>query len=280
MNELEKFIEELKEQSFLKNYDGKDYQVINISQEGNLSFKYYKLLDRKIKNSLKEIHILALENGIVPVRYLENVAHYGIENQIRLLKSKVAICGVGKVGSEVAEHLTRLGVGEITLIDTNLLEETDLNSQKNALPEYLMLPRNTVMNMRIRDINAAIEIREYSEGLSENYFKQAIDGYNLVIQTDDSSLSNGEAYKLSLETGIPFVFGVLEGIHGQIVTMKPAEISEQKKILMKDFLHEFKQSNKPTLPHKLSIFTGHLVSEAISIVLKERNESLFSVLFV
>lgn len=279
MSNLDVFVTELKEQSFTKNLYGKEYQVINSTQEGNLSFKYYKLLDKKVANSLREIHILALKNGVVPIRYLENIFYFGIENQIKLLESKVAICGLGKVGSEIAENLARLGVGEITLIDSDLLKEEDLNSQKTALPEYLMLPRNTVVHMRIRDINAAIRINEYSESLSTGYFKEAIEGCNLVIQTDDSNLSAFEAYSLSIKTGIPFLFAVLEGLHGKVITIQPAGLSESKKDLMKEFLFEIKKSTIPTLPHKLSVFAGNVVTEVMASLLEGINKSNNAILY-
>ena len=53
----------------------------------------------------------------------------GEEGQARLLRAKVALFGLGGVGSYALEALVRAGIGEMLLVDGDVVEETNLNRQ-------------------------------------------------------------------------------------------------------------------------------------------------------
>ncbi len=61
----------------------------------------------------------------------------GAEKLTRLKKARVAVFGVGGVGSYVAEALARSGVGSVTLIDHDTVSPSNINRQLHALPSTL-----------------------------------------------------------------------------------------------------------------------------------------------
>lgn len=71
----------------------------------------------------------------------------------KLKKSRVAVFGIGGVGSYCAEALARAGVGDITLIDKDAVEESNLNRQLVALASTVGKSKAEVMKDRILDIN-------------------------------------------------------------------------------------------------------------------------------
>ena len=75
-----------------------------------------------------------------------------------LARSRVAVFGVGGVGSYAAEALARAGVGAIDLIDGDTVSESNLNRQLCALRSTLGRAKVEVMRERVLDINPACEV--------------------------------------------------------------------------------------------------------------------------
>lgn len=79
----------------------------------------------------------------------------GIE---KLARTHVLLAGVGGVGGHVAEALARAGVGKITLIDMDVVSESNRNRQLVALTSTVGLSKVSVMRERINQINPACDI--------------------------------------------------------------------------------------------------------------------------
>lgn len=69
---------------------------------------------------------------------------FGIAGQSRLSKAKVGIIGLGGVGSIVAEYLARLGVGDLILVDPDVIESTNLSRVVGATQEDVIHDRSKV----------------------------------------------------------------------------------------------------------------------------------------
>ena len=72
----------------------------------------------------------------------------GEEGQARLLRAKVALFGLGGVGSYALEALVRAGIGEMLLVDGDAVEETNLNRQLIATRATLGQPKSEVARAR------------------------------------------------------------------------------------------------------------------------------------
>ncbi len=83
---------------------------------------------------------------------------YGVARSERLAGARVAVVGVGGVGSWVAEALARSGVGSIILMDMDELCITNTNRQLPALEGAYGRPKVELMAERLRLINPAIEL--------------------------------------------------------------------------------------------------------------------------
>jgi tRNA A37 threonylcarbamoyladenosine dehydratase len=94
----------------------------------------------------------------------------------KLAKSKVAIFGVGGVGSYAAEGLVRSGVGSFVLIDGDDIHVTNLNRQIHATVKTVGRPKVEVMKERMLDINPNAEIavcyKFYTADSVEDMFRQ------------------------------------------------------------------------------------------------------------
>ncbi|HWP96089.1 MAG TPA: tRNA threonylcarbamoyladenosine dehydratase [Syntrophomonadaceae bacterium] len=82
----------------------------------------------------------------------------GKEAMNRLAHSKVAVFGIGGVGSYAAEALARAGVGNLVLVDDDLICLTNINRQIHATVKTVGQPKVEVMRDRILDINPGAQV--------------------------------------------------------------------------------------------------------------------------
>ena len=85
----------------------------------------------------------------------------GEENFERIRDSHVAVFGLGGVGSYVCEALARFGIKRLSLIDSDTVEESNINRQLYALHSTVGMKKTEAASERIRDINPEAEIKTY-----------------------------------------------------------------------------------------------------------------------
>jgi tRNA A37 threonylcarbamoyladenosine dehydratase len=91
----------------------------------------------------------------------------GVDGLARLALARVAIFGIGGVGSFAAEAIARSGVGQIDLIDHDVVSVTNINRQLIALHSTIGQRKVDVMAQRIKDINPTATVATYPVFFSE-----------------------------------------------------------------------------------------------------------------
>ncbi|WP_435627594.1 tRNA threonylcarbamoyladenosine dehydratase [Candidatus Ferrigenium straubiae] len=112
---------------------------------------------------------------------------YGEGTRMALHRSRVAVVGVGGVGSWAVEALARSGVGNITLIDFDHVAASNMNRQIQALESTLGAAKVTVLEARIRDINPACKVNAVDDFLTEGNLRELIPegAFDAVIDACD-----------------------------------------------------------------------------------------------
>ena len=94
-------------------------------------------------------------------RYSRTALLLGEAGMEKLKRSRVAVFGLGGVGSWCAEALARAGVGSLALIDKDVVEESNCNRQLVALTSTIGRAKADVMRERVLDINPACRAEAY-----------------------------------------------------------------------------------------------------------------------
>ena len=129
----------------------------------------------------------------------------GKEGTEKLQKAKVAIFGIGGVGSFVVEGIARAGVGNFILVDNDDICLTNLNRQIIATHKTLGMSKVEVARQRILDINpnAKIEIRkEFFTKESEEFIDKTVD---YIIDCIDTVSSKIELVLRAKKLDIPII---------------------------------------------------------------------------
>lgn len=116
---------------------------------------------------------------------------YGDGARIALHRSRVAVVGVGGVGSWAAEALARSAVGNITLIDLDHVALSNVNRQVQALDSTLGKAKVLALQERMRDINPDCRVTTIEEFLEQDNLSQLIPagGFDAVIDACDNALT-------------------------------------------------------------------------------------------
>jgi tRNA A37 threonylcarbamoyladenosine dehydratase len=138
-------------------------------------------------------------------RFIRAAALLGEEAMQRLSSCHVAVFGLGGVGSWCAEALARSGVGKLTLIDRDIVSESNINRQLIALGSTLGQPKVEAMAARLRDINPAIRLHliegHYEAADRERFFAD----YDFVADCIDLVSCKLDLILSCRERGIPIL---------------------------------------------------------------------------
>ncbi|MCF8332072.1 MAG: ThiF family adenylyltransferase [Bacteroidales bacterium] len=99
-------------------------------------------------------------------RYDRQVSFFGKEGQKTLSNEKIVIAGVGGVGSHVAQQLAFLGVEQLTIVDDDHLEETNLNRLIGVCnKDSFGTPKVDIVERNILSVNPDIQVAKIKESL-------------------------------------------------------------------------------------------------------------------
>lgn len=111
----------------------------------------------------------------------------GKDNCEKLTKAHVTVVGIGGVGGYVAVLLARAGIGNLTLIDFDRVDETNINRQIVASQSTIGKLKTEVLKEMIKSINPGCNITIFSERLTETNVKDMIQSEdNYVVDCIDS----------------------------------------------------------------------------------------------
>lgn len=139
-------------------------------------------------------------------KFVRTAALLGEESMQKLKNSRVAIFGVGGVGSYVLEALVRSGVGSIDVFDNDTVAESNINRQIIATSENIGVAKTDAATLRAKQINPDINIK----GFNLFYLPDTADSvdlsqYNYVVDAVDTVAAKLELAERADRLGIPLI---------------------------------------------------------------------------
>lgn len=106
----------------------------------------------------------------------------------KLQSANVLVVGLGGVGAFATEYLVRAGIGNLTIIDGDTIDETNINRQLPALRSTLGKRKTEVMQERLLDINPDVQINVISRFIQPDAFETLVtaEKYDYIVDAIDS----------------------------------------------------------------------------------------------
>ena len=123
----------------------------------------------------------------------------------RLNNSKVAIFGIGGVGSFVVESLARVGIGKFILVDKDEIDITNLNRQIIATNSTIGKAKVEVAKERILDINPCAKVEIYKEFFMPNSKIELDNSTDYIVDCIDTITAKIELVLRANKLDIPII---------------------------------------------------------------------------
>lgn len=142
----------------------------------------------------------------------------GREGQKKLLKSRVAIVGLGALGTVSANHLVRAGVGYLRLIDRDFVEMSNLQRQMlfDEDDARALRPKAIAAKEKLSSINSEVAIDSVVTDLAPDNAEALLGDVDLIIDGTDNFYVRFLINDVSVKLGIPWVHGAVirsRGMH-------------------------------------------------------------------
>ena len=111
---------------------------------------------------------------------------HGEELQKVFSTATVAICGLGGLGSNIAIHLARAGVGKLILIDFDRVDITNLHRQQYKANQIGMY-KTDALAQNLREINPYIEFETRTERIAEDNATALLQGVDIICEAFDDA---------------------------------------------------------------------------------------------
>lgn len=144
----------------------------------------------------------------------------GEKGQNTLLQSKVVVIGAGGLASPVLTYLASAGVGIITLVDYDIVSESNLNRQFIYQEKDIGNPKAQIAKGFLSGLNSGITIHNISEKLDQTNIKEIIKDADVVVDCVDNVETRLIVNRGCLEADIPFVEGGVNGFYGFVMSIK------------------------------------------------------------
>lgn len=124
----------------------------------------------------------------------------------KIKNANIIIFGVGGVGGQALESLVRAGFLSFTIVDRDVVEESNLNRQLIATSKTVGLPKVQVAKARMLEVNPAVHINDiYGEITPENIRDFNLSEYDFIVDAIDSFNSKMSLIKHCLQNNLPII---------------------------------------------------------------------------
>lgn len=170
-----------------------------------------------------EIEKAALEQEILPERYVRNFSLISMQNQYKLLNSKVFVVGLGGLGGYVTEELARLGVGTVVGADGDFFEPTNLNRQLNATMDFLGEKKAKRTERRLRTVNPTVKFICVDHFLRGDALIDYAKHVDIVVDCLGGLDNRLDLQHAASVCGVPLVTAAVAGLSGYVGTVMPGK---------------------------------------------------------
>lgn len=148
---------------------------------------------------------------------------FGVPGQEKLKRSRVFVAGAGGLGCPAALYLAAAGVGHVTLVDCDAVEESNLNRQVLHWEENVGTPKVESGAGKLSRLNPFIGITPLKAFIDDNNARDLTKGFDVIVDAMDNFEARYALNDASLYHGIPFIHGAIWGLEGRATTLLPGK---------------------------------------------------------
>ncbi len=148
---------------------------------------------------------------------------WGEEGQRKLANAHVAVVGVGGLGCPASLYLVAAGIGKLTIIDADVVEETNLNRQVLHWSNDIGKPKVQSAVEKLKQFNPQVEVIPIHGRLTDETVDDWLKEADIIVDALDNFPTRQVLNKYAVKSRKPLVHGAIYGWEGRAMTILPYE---------------------------------------------------------
>ena len=149
------------------------------------------------------------------------IPEVGEEGQRKLLDARVLMMGVGGLGSPAAFYLAAAGVGRLGVIDSDIVDRSNLQRQILHTEDRIGQPKVESAREALTALNPDVDVVAYNTRLTSQNVDEIFSQYDLVVDGGDNFPTRYLVNDAAIKHNIPVVHGSVYRFDGQVTTFIP-----------------------------------------------------------
>lgn len=141
----------------------------------------------------------------------------------KIQAAHVAVIGSGGLGGYIIEMLARVGIGQMTIVDGDVFDETNLNRQILSTMNNLGQAKAMEAKKHMAAINPDVKVHAFHAYMEADNVSSLLANVDLVVDGLDSIGGRLILQSFCEEAQIPLVHGAIAGWYGQVTTIFPGD---------------------------------------------------------
>ena len=146
---------------------------------------------------------------------------FGPEAQLALLRARVLVVGAGGLGAPVLSYLAAAGVGEVHVVDDDVVERSNLHRQVIHAESNLGRAKTASAAQTMRGLHPQIRVVEHACRLTADNALALVEGVDLVVDGADNYATRYLVADACEIAGVPVVWGAILRFAGQVALFHP-----------------------------------------------------------
>jgi len=166
------------------------------------------------------------------------------EDQELLRNTPVVVMGSGGLGGTIIEQLVRTGFENITIIDQDVFDETNLNRQVRSNLDTIGKSKVKTTKEAAEKINPNVNITDYDLTIDSSNISEVLKGNKILIDAVDNVYTRVLISREAKKQGITFVHSAVDKTTGQLSVFEPDSKSYEELFKLKSFEKDLEESKE------------------------------------
>lgn len=204
------------------------------------------------------------------------------EEQEILRTTPIVIIGCGGLGGTIIEQFVRAGFEELTIVDQDVFDETNLNRQVRSNLDTVGKSKVKITKSAMEQINPNINITDYDLTIDEKNISKILKGNKILVDAVDNVYTRVLISREAKQQGMVFVHSAVEKTMGQLSVFEPNSVSYEELFRLKsvdkaldndvkNYLLSISAKKPQVLGVTPSIFGSLQVNETIKYILNKKD---------
>ncbi|MCK6372365.1 MAG: molybdopterin-synthase adenylyltransferase MoeB, partial [Gammaproteobacteria bacterium] len=145
----------------------------------------------------------------------------GLQGQRKLRAAKVVCVGAGGLGSPAALYLAAAGVGELGIVDDDVVELSNLQRQVLHTTASIGRPKTESAAEMLAALNPDVRVTPYRVRLTAENAPQLLARYDVIVDASDNFATRYAIADAALALGRPVIHAAIQGFEGQLTAFGP-----------------------------------------------------------